>query len=72
MAVNKLSKCLDNSGLPTDVQFVFKGEYNLPKKVKAHKLILSIASDVFEREFYGSMKEDGDKITIEDAEQEVF
>ena len=67
MAVNKLSKCLDNSGLPMDVKFVVKGEYILLKKVKAHKLILSIASDVFEREFYGYMKEDGEKITIEDG-----
>ena len=42
------------------------------KEVKAHKMILSIASDVFRREFYGSMKESGEGIEIKNVSHEVF
>eukprot|EP00092_Neocalanus_flemingeri_P022846 GFUD01024772.1.p1 GENE.GFUD01024772.1~~GFUD01024772.1.p1 ORF type:complete len:276 (+),score=72.00 GFUD01024772.1:59-886(+) len=72
--VEKIAKCLDpTSGFPTDVTFLFKQEGLLVKEVKAHKLILALASDVFKRGFYGSMKEDEEeKIDIKDARQEVF
>ena len=41
-------------------------------EVFSHKFVLSLASDVFKREFYGSMKESGECIKIVDASQEVF
>ena len=64
MAMLNLSKWLDeNSGPPTDVTFVFKGV--VKKELKA-QCILSVASDVFERGFYGSLKEE--KTTIEIVE----
>jgi len=65
------------SNIPTDVKFVFrdnKEENNSVKEVNAHKLILALVSDVFEREFYGTLakKEVESVIDIEDAQQEVF
>ena len=69
MAMRKLSMCLDPSrGPPMDVTFIFKKGADV-REIKAHKLILSIASDVFNREFYGSMKEPKDNIDIVDASQ---
>jgi len=56
---------------PTDVKFVFKQEMGGVKEVTAHKMILAFGSDVFKREFYGSMKSE-DVIEIKDAVQEVF
>ena len=56
---------------PTDVKFVFKQEMGGVKEVTAHKMILAFGSDVFKREFYGSMKS-MDEIKIKDASQEVF
>lgn len=41
-------------------------------EVKAHKMILALVSDVFVKEFFGSMKEEEDEIDIKDASQEVF
>ena len=74
MAARHLFKCLEPTSLITpDVTFVFKEEDDkVNKEVKAHKVILATASDVFEREFYGAMKETSEVIIIEDACQEVF
>eukprot|EP00092_Neocalanus_flemingeri_P054323 GFUD01063967.1.p1 GENE.GFUD01063967.1~~GFUD01063967.1.p1 ORF type:complete len:270 (-),score=63.86 GFUD01063967.1:19-828(-) len=72
MAASKLSMCLDPiTRPPTDVTFVFKDEGGSVKEIKAHKVILAIPSDVFYREFYGSMKEK-DTIDITDASHDVF
>jgi len=69
MAAGNLHNCLDVScGIPTDVRFLFNEQ---EEEVNAHKLILAVASDVFTREFYGSMKEKED-VKIVDACQEVF
>ena len=75
MAAKYLARCLDpSSGIPTDVTFLFHGENEEEEaeKVKAHKPILAAASAVFQREFYGSMKEAGGEIEIVDASKEVF
>ena len=56
---------------PTDVKFVFRNNEDSTKEMKAHKLILAFASEVFNREFYGSMGSD-DVIEITDSTQEVF
>jgi len=62
-----------SSSLTTDVKFLFKGESGSVKEVqvKAHKLILGAASDVFERELFGPLKKDED-IDIKDVSEEVF
>eukprot|EP00092_Neocalanus_flemingeri_P000053 GFUD01000055.1.p1 GENE.GFUD01000055.1~~GFUD01000055.1.p1 ORF type:complete len:260 (-),score=57.82 GFUD01000055.1:16-795(-) len=76
MAVpKKIAQCLDpSSGLPTDVRFFFKDVHdgNKVKEVRAHKLILAIASDVFKRGLFGPMKGADEDIEIKDATQEVF
>eukprot|EP00092_Neocalanus_flemingeri_P023633 GFUD01025634.1.p1 GENE.GFUD01025634.1~~GFUD01025634.1.p1 ORF type:complete len:282 (-),score=60.61 GFUD01025634.1:82-927(-) len=74
MAAKNLSSCLgEDFGIPTDVRFLFQENNSSDKtEVKAHKLILSLASEVFKREFYGSMQESGEGILIVDASQEVF
>ena len=68
--VRNLSKCLEpnSGGPPSDVTFKLEEEKEL---VKVHKLILAIASDVFNREFYGSMEVE-DEIVIVDANKDVF
>jgi len=79
MAAMYLSKCFEASSTspPADVRFVFhaseaQGEgQGGSRQVRAHKLILAITSDVFSREFYGSMKSE-DEIEIKDASCDVF
>ena len=65
----------ENAGhalLVTDVRFWFKEEESgLVKEVRAHKQILSFASDVFNREFFGTIKTE-DEIEVKDVTQEVF
>jgi len=69
--LRRIFESLDpSSSLTTDVRFLFKGESGVAE-VKAHKLILGGASDVFEREFFGPLKKDED-IYIEDVSDEVF
>ena len=71
--MTKLSQCLSpSSTLVTDVRFLFNAGGGVIKEVKAHRLILALVSDVFEREFYGSMKEGKNDIDIKDSNQEVF
>jgi len=73
--LGRISKCLDpSSNLTTDVRFLFKGEGGIVKEVKAHKLILGIASDIFEREFFGpmSMKKDEEDFEIDHVSEEVI
>jgi len=73
MAAKRLFKSLDpESTPPTDVKFLFKDEEEVESELRAHKLILGIASDVFDREFFGSMKEIKEVIDIVDASHDVF
>jgi len=70
--LRRIFESLDpSSSLTTDVRFLFKRESGIVKEVKAHKLILGGASDVFEREFFRPMKKDED-IEIKDVSEEVF
>ena len=71
MAMRNLSKWSDeNNGPPTDVTFVFKGV--VKKEIRAHKYIFSVVSAVFERVFFGSLKEEITTIEIVDASYEAF
>ena len=71
--LGKMIKFLDpSSGIPTDVSFVFKEEKANNVEVKAHKVILAMASEVFRREFFGSLKEVKENVIIKNANHEVF
>ena len=62
------------SSIPSDIKFLFKKETNgVPavQYIRAHKLILALVSDVFEKAFCGGFKDDG-CIEIEDATKESF
>jgi hypothetical protein len=74
MAGRNLSNSISGTfGIPHDVKFLFlKDDNSESTVVLAHKFVLSLASDVFKGEFYGSMKESGEGIKIVDASQEVF
>ena len=73
MAAKRLFKSLDSESTPpTDVKFRFKDKEEAENELRAHKLILGIASDVFDREFFGSMKETKEVIDIVDATHDVF
>jgi len=72
-----LSMFLDPSGSsttvpPSDVTFVFKNELQeVTDEIKAHKVILGFASDVFNAEFFGNFKSE-DIVTVKDCSREVF
>lgn len=53
-------RSLFNNSKWSDICFRIKN-----KKVFGHKIILSLASPVFERTFFGDLKEKGDEITID-------
>jgi hypothetical protein len=74
MAGKNLPNCISDSfGIPHDVKFLFSNkDSDESKEVFAHKFVLSLGSEVFKREFYGSMKESGAGIKIVDATHEVF
>jgi len=62
------------SGIPLDIKFLFRKETNdgtAVQEIRAHKVILALVSDVFEKAFYGGLKDDG-SIEIEDATKESF
>jgi len=72
MAAKYLSKCLDPSfSKSTDVSFVFGEEGQEVVEINAHKVILAVVSDVFNREFFGSFTSEN-RIVIKDAKKEVF
>eukprot|EP00092_Neocalanus_flemingeri_P102204 GFUD01130718.1.p1 GENE.GFUD01130718.1~~GFUD01130718.1.p1 ORF type:complete len:242 (+),score=58.43 GFUD01130718.1:52-777(+) len=64
--LNRISRCLESaSDIPTDVRFLFTREEGATiKEVKAHKMILGIASDIFEKQFFGAVGEPKDEIEI--------
>lgn len=64
---SNLFRLYKNSNI-ADVQFIFNDE---KKKIAANKCLLAIASPVFERMFYGNLKEPGD-IQIVDATHDAF
>jgi len=53
----------------TDLIFLVGPE---KKEIKAHKLILSSASPVFETMFYGKLKEESETIKIPDVDFNAF
>ena len=71
---SKLRNCLyEDSNDLFDVSFKLKRKDGWPKSLKAHKLILSLASPVFKQQFYGSLRpQDGEEVEIKDGTFEIF
>ena len=62
------------SRIPCDIKFKFKeqgDDVKITQEVRAHKFILAVVSDVFQKEFYGGMRDDG-SVNIQDASRESF
>jgi len=62
------------SGIPTDIKFMFMGEadgFPIVEEIRAHKLILALASDVFKNWFYGGFADDS-TVEIKDVKKESF
>ncbi|XP_045212623.2 BTB/POZ domain-containing protein 3-like [Mercenaria mercenaria] len=57
-------------GLMSDVTFIFKKDGD--KKLTAHRLILSMRSEVFEAMFFGPMADHHSEIDVEDINQDIF
>ncbi|XP_055349998.1 BTB/POZ domain-containing protein 6-B-like isoform X2 [Paramacrobiotus metropolitanus] len=59
-AVSKIINCIENSLVcpdMSDVQFAVGRDYGEEKHFSAHKIILSVRSDVFHQMFYGTLPE---------------
>eukprot|EP00092_Neocalanus_flemingeri_P016301 GFUD01017646.1.p1 GENE.GFUD01017646.1~~GFUD01017646.1.p1 ORF type:complete len:277 (+),score=55.23 GFUD01017646.1:58-888(+) len=69
-----LAMVRENSPNPTcDVKFTFLDQKTgLKSELPAHKLILAFGSEVFMRQFFGSIPEEENAIPIEDSTVEVF
>ena len=64
----------DEEGIPHDITFlcVDEAETNSWKEVKAHKLVLSLKSDVFKSQFYGAFCKKDSIIIVKDSHHQVF
>ena len=61
-----------DSSLPPDVTFLVKGEGEEEVKVPAHRFLLAATSSVFNRQFYGPMKDIREVIEVKDTTPEAF
>eukprot|EP00092_Neocalanus_flemingeri_P038748 GFUD01042190.1.p1 GENE.GFUD01042190.1~~GFUD01042190.1.p1 ORF type:complete len:277 (-),score=46.05 GFUD01042190.1:2-832(-) len=69
-----LAMIRENSPNPTcDIKFTFLDQTTgLTSELPAHKLILAFGSEVFMRQFFGTLPEEKDTIPIEDSSVQVF
>eukprot|EP00092_Neocalanus_flemingeri_P016300 GFUD01017645.1.p1 GENE.GFUD01017645.1~~GFUD01017645.1.p1 ORF type:complete len:280 (-),score=49.15 GFUD01017645.1:127-966(-) len=69
-----LAMVRENSPNPTcDIKFTFLDQATgLTSELPAHKLILAFGSEVFMRQFFGTLPEEKDTIPIEDSSVQVF
>eukprot|EP00092_Neocalanus_flemingeri_P007311 GFUD01007897.1.p1 GENE.GFUD01007897.1~~GFUD01007897.1.p1 ORF type:complete len:279 (-),score=52.61 GFUD01007897.1:20-856(-) len=69
-----LAMIRENSPNPTcDIKFTFLDQATgLTSELPAHKLILAFGSEVFMRQFFGTLPEEKDTIPIEDSSVQVF
>jgi len=70
---SKVADALDSSsGIPTDVTFLVKNSQDGVEKFQAHKLLLSLVSEVFKTRFYGSFGETSDILEIQEIAPQAF
>lgn len=58
-------------GLYTDVEFLVGNYSHLPRRIRAHKLLLAMRNEVFEVMFYGDLPEENE-IRIPDLHPDGF
>ena len=64
-----------SSNIPTDITFKVvekDGSESQAHVFKAHKMVLAVASPVFQAEFFGLAKETSDMILVQDTTKEAF
>jgi len=74
LILSRLQQSLSEASSTPDIKFLFfKKKKNgvTVEEIRAHKLILALVSDVFEKAFYGGFEDDG-SIEIIDASKESF
>ena len=60
-----------DSSLPPDVIFLVKGD-EVEKRIAAHRFLLAGTSPVFDRQFYGPMKDIREVVEVKDTTSEAF
>jgi len=55
-----------------DVCFEMKDNSGMKQQIKCHKLILAQVSPIFKQQFFGPMKEENEKVEVEDSSFETF
>ena len=61
-----------DSSLPPDVFFLVKGDGEEDKRIAAHRFLLAGTSAVFNRQFFGQMKETQEMIEVKDTSPQAF
>ena len=61
-----------DSRLPPDVFFLVKGDGEEDKRIAAHRFLLAGTSPVFNRQFFGQMKETQEMIEVKDTSPQAF
>ena len=61
-----------DSSLPPDVFFLVKGDGEEDKRIAAHRFLLAGTSPVFNRQFFGQMKETQEMIEVKDTSPQAF
>ena len=61
-----------DSTLPPDVTFLVKGGDEGDKEIRAHKFLLAGTSPVFNRQFFGPIKNTRKIMGVKDTTQEAF
>ena len=69
MMATSQTSLLDKSSVSTDITFKIKDSGT---EVTAHKNIIGMASPVFNRMFYGSLKESNDVVVVKETSADAF
>ena len=63
------------NNIPTDVTIKVSGkdaDHSQPHVFKAHKIVLALASPVFQAEFFGPAKDTSDEVWVQDTTKVAF
>ncbi len=62
----------DDERFMSDVTFVLEDDDGVEVKLRAHKLLLSLRSEVFRTMFHGALREGGDNVKVSDVHPRAF